>query len=297
MKKFLKNVLGFLFLLGIINCLIYVFAQKIYFRDYQVIPNKQFHSYIFSDSHGLPIGNKAERYGIYNFSSEGDSYNDIKIKINFLLENKYAVDTIYLSADDHMLSPYRSRRNNNDRSEFYLTLHDYENIFSYIKGRFIKRYLIYFQPKVRSIFKNFCVQKLITLFSSQSKNSTENIPWSEATLKEKEALSLTRWKTQYPSKEKDIKLQDALQSILSLCQENKIKVIGLIFPISDTYLQVIKNYSYGTLDVFKKNNVNYLDYKTYYLHQDVLFANQDHLNELGGEKFTQDVFGKASKTN
>ena len=127
MRKFIIKTIYFSFILIIINVILNHYGNNIYLNNYKNYSSK-FNSFLLADSHGLPLKNYTEKNGVYNFSAGSDSYFDMKRKINFLL-TQTKVDTIYITVDDHTLSPYREKTNNLDRSIYFSTINDYSNVF------------------------------------------------------------------------------------------------------------------------------------------------------------------------
>ena len=72
MKKFIKNITFFLLILVVLNVILWVAANKLYYGEY-LDYSLNFNSYLVCDSHGLPLKNYTEKYGVYNFSGGSDS--------------------------------------------------------------------------------------------------------------------------------------------------------------------------------------------------------------------------------
>ncbi len=280
MKKYLKNVLIFILIVLTFNGVLFVFSIKFYHHGYYRLPDKKFKSFIFADSHGLPIRKSSEKFNVYNFSTGGDSYFDMKRKITHLIHKGYEIDTIFISVDDHTLSPYRVLKNNLDRSISYTTLNDYNNYYTLLKKKYIGYYLPIFEPKVGSLFSKF-------LTSNSSKNKTV---WHQLSDQEKSKRVEQREKSQFPTKNKSEKLEQTLKEIISICEENKIELIGVKFPITNSYIKKMGENSYGADKMFLSKNLTVIDKKNFFNDQDNLFENEDHMNIKGGEIFTDNLF-------
>jgi hypothetical protein len=118
---------------------------------------------MLADSHGVPLSNMLEQYGIYNFSFGSDSYFDMYRKIKFL-SGKTNVRRIFISADEHTLSPYREKTNNMDRSLIYASKKEFKSNYMYIKEKFIKKYIVFFQPKIGDVIQSYMFSKLKNAF-------------------------------------------------------------------------------------------------------------------------------------
>jgi hypothetical protein len=86
------------------------------------------------------------------------------------------------------------------------------------------------------------------------------------------------------------KLTAALQRIISIFESNNIELIGVKFPLSEVYFEILRNKSYHADSLFLSNNLEVLDYENLMVERDSLFRNMDHLDKEGGEIFTDILF-------
>ncbi|MCG2792686.1 MAG: hypothetical protein L6262_03950 [Weeksellaceae bacterium] len=280
MKKFLLSLLYFFILVLSWNAVVFVFANDNYYKGYDEFPSRNFHSFILADSHGMPLDRFSEKMHVYNFSSNSDSYADMKRKIIYLIENKFKVKTIYITADDHTLSPYRDHINNMDKSIIYTSKID----FNYIKEKYIKYNFPIFQFKVNPIFRIYLEDKLKMIFNRNEMTSNKII-WSELSEAEQRKRSIDRVLGQFPSKNKSKKLEKTLLEIVELCQRNHIQLIGIQFPVSNSYLKILGSKNYGANQVLKSKGLKVIDCKSIFAEKDHYFGDQDHLNPEGGKEF------------
>jgi len=296
MKKFLQNITYFLFILIGINVILWVAAKKLYFENYHDY-SLNYSSYIVSDSHGLPLKNFTEKYGVYNFSGGSDSYFDMKRKIVFLA-NKTDVKTIFITVDDHTLSKYREKTNSLDRSQFFVMPEVCSSYYEYFKLRYIRFYVAFFQPGSRSVIKYFITSKMKKLFSRNNQNNVviKKKTWPDFTAEERHNRSKKRLERQYPSNKESYKLRQTLLDIINYCKERNIVLIGLKYPLSSDYIKVLGNKTYGADKIFKYEGLNVIDYKDVFVSQNKYFNNQDHLNETGAHKFLELLFLKQNST-
>lgn len=287
MKKFIINVLIFTLLIFIFNLVIFNFSRTLYIRGYDQI-DSGYSRYILSDSHGAALGNSGEDYGIYNFSAGSDSYEDILRKVKYLIEESDSLTAVYLTADSHMLSKYREKTNNLDRSIIFTSHSDYNNFYEYVKNRYISYYLAIFHPKVKEILTAFIKSKAKNVLFSV-KNISENKEWFEYSEEEKMNLAVKRSETQFTDIEQSAVLKNKLENIILLCKENNIEVIGIKYPVTKVYGELIDGYSSEIDDVFKKYEIKIYDYKKIFYGKDYLFKDQDHLNKAGASEFITEI--------
>lgn len=288
MKKFSIKVGLFFAILFIVNLLLFNLGNDLYYKNYDKHAIN-FNTYMFSDSHGSPLGEHPQKYKVYNFSVGGDSYIDIKRKINFLIE-KATIDTIYLSADEHMLSPYREKLNNFDKSSYYTTISDFSTQFEYYKSE-VSQKIIFFQPKTGAVLKKYFVSKLENLFmSKQVKELNTDLNWNELPLKTKATRIEKRVEIQFNFQENSMLLEATLLEIINICETNNIVIIGVKFPLTKEYYTITKDKIFGVDSIFKSNNLKVLDFQSIYIENSNLFYNEDHLTSKGGKIFTDILF-------
>lgn len=289
MKQFSYDLVVFSLIILLLNSVLLLFSISKYHNEYKKIPDKKFKVFVLSDSHGAPLEDFTEKYNIYNFSAGSDSYFDMKRKLMYLIENEYNVDTVFITADDHTLSPYREQANNMDRSVVYSSKDDFENNYEFIKEKYIKFYLPVFQPKISPLFKSFFNSKLKTLLKLEVNNLKE-IPWSELSKEDRVKKANHRMQSQFPYDIKSEKLKKSLLEIISICKENEIDLIGLKYPLSRSYIEVLQNKNFGADDLISSKGLKLIDKKELFKNNPELFSNQDHLNSEGGELFVNLLF-------
>lgn len=287
MKRFLAFSSVFLFLILVFNTILYFISKEIYIGKYSDYP-RHFKSYLLSDSHGLPLSNFLKKKGIYNFSVASESYFDMSRKINFLIKHKI-VDTIYISADDHTLSPYREIANNLDKSIFYTNMDDYTSFFEFIVNRYMLYYLVIFQPKPRDVIRNYFFSPIKHFFEEKSrqKESRKSQVWDKFTENKRIELSRMRAREQFNFEARSIKLKNKLLEMVQMCKQHKIVLIGVKFPLSKEYIHEISGKSFYADEILRSKGVKVLDFKNVFQSKTDFFINQDHLNEKGGKAFVE----------
>ncbi|AFL84344.1 hypothetical protein Belba_1742 [Belliella baltica DSM 15883] len=286
MKSFLKKSSIFLLLLLVLNVLMFFLIKLFYIKDYEDVDLK-FSSFLLADSHGTPIGDFSEEYDVHNFSGQSDSYLDMERKLKYLIRNT-DVDTIYISVDDHTLSPTRENQNNLDRSAYYTTKEDYSNYFDYINDKYLKYYLIFLNDRYSLVIKNFIQEELFAF--SKWGGSSSKIPWEKLTVEEQKEKSKARFENYFEKPDPSVKMSAALQNIISICEDNNIKLFGVRFPVSKVYYGILGEESYHADSLFFKNGLVVLDFDNLLLEQDSLFRDMDHLDKEGGGVFADILF-------
>lgn len=276
MKKFITNIIYFGILLLIINFIFYAITYKAYFKGYQKI-DLTFQSYLLADSHGTPLKDHLEEYGIYNFAAASDSYIDMLRKVKYLIRHT-EVNRIIMTVDDHTLSPYRENINNRARSSFYIIKEDYASPFTGIANS-LKKHLVLLNPGIRHIIRSFVQSKIV--------KSTPSKQWALLSDKERKSASIGRYRFQFNFAYGSDPLKSALDEIIQLCHDNNIELIGIQYPLTKIYKDTIKDSSFYADRYFMSHHLKVLDYRRLYQDDDDYFSNQDHLNPEGSQAFVK----------
>ncbi len=268
------------------------FADFHYYKNYDKKPSKNFRSFIMSDSHGLPIGKFSEKFNVYNFSAGSDSYFDIERKIKYLIEYDFKIETIYITVDDHSLSPYREHANNLDRSVIFSSEDEYDSSFSYFREKYLKYYLVIFQPRIRTLLKQYLKENFKHINFKKNDNIENEIPWFKLSESERIKRVEIRKQSQFESKFKSKKLEEKLLEIIDLCRNNNIELIGVKFPLPNTYVKILGDKNFGADKILLSNGIKVFDNKLIFIDHNEYFKNTDHMNSLGGKIFTKILLEK-----
>ena len=284
MNRFIVNIIWFGLCLLLINIMLYYITYNIYIKKY-VDVNLDYESYLLSDSHGLPLADFTEEYGIFNFSAVSESYFDMLRKVKFLIKNS-KVKRIIITVDDHTLSPYRESKNNLDRSVHFTRWKDCSSTCTFA---LIKTYLVLINPKSRDIVKRYLISKLSYLTSKLLGSSKKlSAPkWDKIPDREKKRKGLKRFNSQFPVENQSDTLTSSLHQIITVCEQNNVKIVGIKYPLTKDYLSAKGDKSYKADHIFHEKNLKVYDFEHLYVNKDEYFKNQDHLNRMGGKKFAK----------
>lgn len=281
MKKFLLY-LGILLLLVVgLNFIFFAILKGEYLDEYEKF-KPGFHSYIFADSHGLPLEDFLEEKRIYNFSAGSESYSEIFTKIKYA-NRMTGVDTILLSVDDHMLSPLREAMNNSDRVVYFASLPDFDNIYGFIKVKGIQYWIPLLNPKAANFLSKFFRRKTLSLFQKERKSKD----WQYLSKSRRIELAESRKNYFYSYDSASNSLGLKLIEILDYCVQEGITVIGIKYPIADEFIQAVNNRSYNADSILINRNLPVYDFSKIYRSEIEKFSNQDHLTAAAGKEFSK----------
>ncbi|WP_425638294.1 hypothetical protein ACPUEN_02725 [Algoriphagus yeomjeoni] len=287
-ERFLKNIAVFIVLLIGLNFLLFFLIKGFYIRDYNDV-NLNYSSFLLADSHGTPLGDFTEIHNVHNFSGQSDSYLDMERKLNFLVRNTQ-VEKIYISVDDHTLSPTREDQNNLDRSAYYTNSNDYANYLEYLQEKYLFYYCVFLNDRYSLIIKNFLQNEMFNFSKWGGVRSKST--WESLSNVQQEQISQDRINNYFEAQAPSDKMSESLKRIIFICKDQDIELIGLRFPLSKTYVDLLNEESYDADSILTSYNFPIIDYDSLYLEQDSLFRDMDHLDRKGGEKFAKILFGK-----
>jgi len=279
--KFVKTCFVFGVIVWVISLPIYFIGEDLYFKLYKK-HSLEFKSYLLSDSHAAPLEDFLQKKGIYNFSVGSDSYFDMSRKLNYLI-NKTKVDTIYITVNDHALSSYREQMNNLDRSVYYASSADYNNLYLYTRDK-LEFLITLFQSKTKELTISYIKSRLKT---NQNEDYHSKIiletNWKDLEEFEKKAFALKRYYTHFEKANQSEKLLKQLEEIVKVCKRKQIHLIGIYFPLSKEYLELLGESNNEAVKLFENEGLTVLNFKTKFQNKEELFQNQDHLNPEGGK--------------
>jgi len=278
-KLFAKLFIFSLPLIGL-NLYFYTLINDIYITDYQVHkPN--FRKYLLADSHGRPLDNFLEKYGVYNFSGAGDAYSDMLRKLRYLIRNTQ-IDTLIITVDHHNISTYRTKKNNKEASHSFSDYADYSSYFFAIKEKVFRHYIVFLNIKSRTILREHILSTIKGLLSKEKKSAKD---WKDLNATESKALIDKRIEELFLyEKYAEILVAD-LQEIVKICKQNNIFLIGIKFPVPQAFKVVSAQYTYAADTVLTAQRFPVYDFSDIFATQDSLFYDQDHLKKDGGAQF------------
>ncbi len=151
-------------------------------------------TYLLADSHGIPLGDFTELYDVHNFSGHSDSYFDMERKLKYLIRNTN-VSKVYISVDDHTLSPTREKQNNLDRSAYYTEKEDFSDFQDFFLEKYLNYYCVFLNDRYSLVIKNFLQDELFNF--SKWGGVRSNSKWEELTNPEQVAMSRDRVEKNY----------------------------------------------------------------------------------------------------
>lgn len=265
------------------------------------------------DSHSdWAIKNRFLPDNFYNFSFSAANTKLMYLSLKYALKKHSTIDYIVLPLDYHSL-------NNGFADNSY---YDVINLFEpenkdielfynkpLIKVKlqlFLYKYFMFFEKRqiriVECLFKDLILSLLgrtreVSMKLDEFGDFPNDSIWTDLDNSKRKMIAVESAKGHSLNAIVNEDLVDYLEMIISLCRSNNIKVIGIQYPISLEYQEVINGYDvsalhniYDNLNIYEK-----LDYINVFDDKQECFADADHLNNAGGEIFTKLVIKKIKK--
>ncbi len=296
MKLFIKNILYFVLGYLILNIVFYFLVFKPAIFEKYIYNEKnisEYNLFLVSDSHGAYIEDVPNEFGISNLSYTGDNYLDMYLKIKYFSKKISRKDTILLSIDNHQLSSYREGSRNIDKSIIYSS--DFSEIdVSDLKKKYYLKECLKFLPFCYTDFN-----KMTSKFIKFNMKYNEIIPpdqsYSKLDSLSQQKACLLRYKSQFDNKHRSENQVLYLKKIIELCAEKGIVLIGIKFPITEAYWNMISKHDYGAEALLRNNHIDVLDFHDLFFDKNIYFYDQDHLNTQGGKLFCLNVLSRIHK--
>lgn len=296
MAHFLKSSLFFILGFIIINITFYFNITKPAIFEKYIFNDKSIDNYnlfLISDSHGAFLRGIPDLYDIYNFSYTSDNYLDMFLKITYLSKKLTKNDTIFLTIDNHNLSSYKEKSVNIKMNLVYC---NYD--FSVIdktelqdNSLWYKQYIKYL-PLLDVDFSRLHFQYLIPQKMPSLGNS-----FADYTESQQNNLCFHRYNGQFLNQVKSERQLKYLNNIITLSKQNDFTLIGIKFPITKKYWQMIKDNDFEITSLFRDKNIPVYNFHDLFFDRDDLFYDPDHLNISGAKILCEQIKNKTGKTS
>lgn len=280
--------------IGFIFSFLWVYYYRLYYEGYlnRKPQNQNYWALLLADSHGLSLEQETAKGGIFNFSAESDNYEDMLRKLDWCLARNPTLKLVLVSADAHTLSHYRELMHNNDRSIYFQSITDRYQLEG-IKGAYhwikesVQFYVLLFNPKAADFIKRSLAGQALRLLGKKEEASLGNFDWRKP--ENRSFMARSRYESQFPDSARSDFLRHKLEILVSHCRQKGIRVVGIRFPLSSVYLDMVGDRSYGAENVLKALGCEVWDFRRAYMEHQDWFHDQDHLNRLGGKQFAQQL--------
>jgi hypothetical protein len=240
---------------------------------------------LLGDSHARTLGEAVHGDNICDLSYDSDSYLDILAKLMFCVENETIPDAVLLECDLHMFSNYRLETNGERRTVELIGYAAYAYLYDGSFGDYVLHRYIYSNLKALDannapLIRSWLKSRLVGLFVE----APPGLAWCERSESERQRLTLGRFHEQFDQPCED-RLQSAFRDIIALCRQHQIEVIGLRFPLSPEYNDLLADVSLECVEeVLMSGNIPIIEVSREFDRAEY-FKDCDHLNGEGIELY------------
>ncbi|GHV60025.1 hypothetical protein FACS1894103_4590 [Campylobacterota bacterium] len=261
-----------------------------YYRNYApyYLYVDKYNSFLLGASDAVSIGNLPDKHGIHSFAFGGDSYRDIKTKIEYILANNSAVNTIYISINDYGVSEYSLVVGNYNRWRTLFVRQNYGNVFEYINERYIK-YFHAVANNLEAIFHPRIVEALEKIGIIDPPPQTIFTDLSASA-----RIEQTKRYTDNHFQARSEAMAQALVDILELCKKNNIALVGIKLPYAVELIDLIEKnpqYQLGAEEIVKSYGIPVLDYRNIFVDHPDYLDDALHVSTDGAQELMK-VFAK-----
>ncbi len=292
MKKFVKNIFAFVFILLFIGILLFVsiiysYKQKLHLVKF----DKNISTVICGDSHPMCGINDSILEGSINISNHSQHYLYTYNVLRIVLKNNPQINTVILGSSFHSFGEYDKIIFDSEKATpFYpsfFPILDYESATLIISNNFLS-----------SIMSSKDIVKSIIATTRHNCNSYKSYPFigyyhksNKSNLNDSTiTTAIKRHYYQQNGTEQGFSNYQYkyLTKIVKLCIEYKVKLVIINTPISNNYYKKIpkkfvSNF-YSTMSNYK-NSIEFWDFYSLPL-ENKCFGDGDHLNDYGAKILT-----------
>lgn len=245
------------------------------------------------DSHPANAVNTSYFENGFNFAGLSESYDQTYYKFRKAVKDNPNLKIVVLPLELYSFSDYRA--NKYVYVWYWLKYLGYEDLSKITKKSKLNLYMASKIPVLGNgieLYRLFGEKDTTSIINGWHMNTGN---WSS--VDNKNQVASERIKIQFKDKYSvDALLFYYFLKIITLAEENNIKVVIVKYPLSPEYIEEIEKTPfniesyYRTVNNFvsKNENVMTLDYHDFYT-DEKLFANQDHLNVYGANVFSKEL--------
>jgi hypothetical protein len=116
--------------------------------------------------------------------------------------------------------------------------------------------------------------------------------WVDLPMKERIERASTWVPTQNPVDKQSKKMKDALADIVNLCRRNNIRIVGIEYPMTSEYNDVLDRMKYLPNLYLEKEGIPVIKAQRLFMDHDDYFEDVDHLDPAGAKAFVKALVDK-----
>lgn len=173
--------------------------------------------------------------GMLNLAQGGDSFAEMRAKLNYCLEQGFPLEAVLLQTDYHSFSGGRSIRNNSQQGILYTSPASYQKIyggglFDYLKATRLYPVVPLANPVNARLTRRYFINKL----------DPEVLPeWDRASLEVRRQSAEARFRVNF-SRPFDPAQKAQFLGLVEDCRRTHLRVLGVTCPLSPYYRRLVE---------------------------------------------------------
>lgn len=292
MNFFLRRLSIFIVGLVIVNFSVFYLSFKPAIFENYLYNNSSidsYNTYLFGDSHAHDLLGSTNAIDVFNFANSSENFLDMYLKVQYLSKRITKEDTVLICVDNHCLGTYREGGRINENVI-------YGNDFTDVKkedlpNAFYLNSMLSFLPLAFPVYNLIQREYLSNLINT--KTSKED--FSKETDLQKRSNCKMRFEQQFQNRKLSKKQKFYLMKTIAILKSKNVTIIGIRFPITVQYLNLINKKDFGIGTFLERNNIPVIDFQNKYSDHNEFFRDQDHLNSFGAKIFCADLKKELNK--
>ena len=301
MKNQIAKITIFAFFLFVIFILFSIHYEKLtvndsnsYARKINEIFKKKPLVIFLGDSHAatnIQAVKLNEKY--VKLANGGDNLRQMLLKLDFAVRNKPTIKYAVIPIDFHSFSNYRYHDKSFKKDLLYsrnfsLISDLYKVTWFNIGGQLLSYYVPLISGDNWERYFLIISKQLEESISSQNEKTAAT--WPKLTQAQRNTIAQKRIESQLKEPIVHDEMVYAFDRLISFCKQNDIKLIGIKYPLSREYRNLLKKYEIDKVDeVYRSRRNRFMfinDYHELFNESPQYFNDSDHLSLEGSNKFT-----------
>lgn len=219
-----------------------------------------------------------------NLAFGADGIYEMYLKVLIMIKFNKNLKHVFIATEPQTFNNTASP-NSTFLNKYLLKVDDTLNVYNKTKLNLITEKV----PLFNDSYINYALDGFYSSFKPDKTKTKKN--WSILTDLQRTEIATKTGISDHTSVMTNTEFSKVYSEIINLCKTNKIKVIGIRFPVNKNYINQCKIEELEKVDSFiKALNLDLnLDYSTR-IKNPIYFDDEDHLNEKGIEKLSKIIF-------
>lgn len=289
MKNIIIKIIPYLVFFVLLNLICYNYSD-FYKQEHKYVQriddtiDNQSETIFLGDSHveTIKLLNLSENIGNLAFGADG--VYEMYIKALIMLEKNKNLKQVFIATEPQLFNNTGSS-NSTFLGRYLLEIEDSLNVYNKSKLNLLTDRV----PLFNDGYIGFVLNSFYEYFKTRSSQIEK--PWSSLTENQRKEISIATGKSDHRNLMGNENFLEAYKALVNLCKQNKIKIIGVRFPVNENYINQCSEDDLKRVNEFlgALNLDSHLDYSTL-ITNPKYFADEDHLNKQGIAKLAEIIY-------